>query len=84
MAVSRRRLFQSLALAAGAGRGAAAEPVLTLDALRAISTANGTGLSDDRLQILKPVLERRLTQIRDLRNFEFDDGVEPTAGVLDK
>ena len=85
MAVSRRRLFQSLALAAGAGSGVAgADPVLTLDALRAVSSANGTGLSDDRLQVIQPVLEHRLAQVRALREFEFTEAVEPTAGILDK
>lgn len=85
MAVSRRRLFQSLALAAGAGSGAAgAEPTLTLDALRAVSAAHGTGLGDDRLRVVKPVLEHRLAQVRALRDFEFDEAVAPTQGILDK
>jgi len=85
MTVNRRRLFQSLALIGGYGKTAAgAEPVITLDVLRDVSAAHGTNLSDDRLRVVKPVLEHRLPQVRVLRDFEVDDTVEPTQGILDK
>ena len=85
MTVSRRRLFQSLALTAGYGTAAeGAEPAITLDVLRNVSAAHGTNLSDDRLRVVKPVLEHRLSQLRALRDFEVDDTVAPTQGILDK
>ena len=85
MTVSRRRLFQSLALTAGCSAAAeGAEPAITLDVLRDVSAAHGTNLSDDRLRVVKPVLEHRLPQVRVLRDFEVDDTVEPTQGILDK
>ncbi len=85
MPVSRRRLLQSLALTGGYGTAAeGAEPAIALDVLRNVSAAHGTNLSDNRLRIVKPVLERRLPQLRALRDFEIDDSVAPTQGILDK
>ena len=85
MTVSRRRLLQSLALT-GVGNSAAAgaEPALALEVLRNVSAAHGTNLSDDRLRVVKPVLERRLPQLQAFRDFEIDDTVTPTQGILDK
>ena len=83
MTVSSRRLFQSLALAGGCGVAAeGAESGITLDVLRNVSAAHGTNLSDDRLRVVKPVLEHRLPQLRALRDFEVDDAVAPTQGIL--
>ena len=85
MTVSRRRLLQSLALAGGYGTAAeAAEPAIALEVLRNVSAAHGANLSDDRLRVVKPVLEHRLPQVRALRDFEVDDTVAPTQGILDK
>jgi hypothetical protein len=85
MTVSRRRLFQSLALTGGCSTVAeGAESAITLDVLRNVSAAHGTNLSDDRLQVVKPVLEHRLPQLQALRDFEIDDTVAPTQGILDK
>jgi|SRR5271154_6145234 len=80
--VSRRRLLQSAALTAG--YATAAETGLTLEALRDVSAAHGANLSDDRLRVLKPVLENHLPQLRALRDFEIDDTVAPTQGILEK
>jgi hypothetical protein len=85
MTINRRRLFQSLALTvcySQAGRGA--EPEISLNVLRDVSKFYGTNLSDDRLRVVKPVLEQRLSQLRLIRDFEFDDTIAPTGGVLDK
>ena len=85
MTVSRRRLFQSLALTAGCSAAAeGAEPAITLDVLRDVSAVHGTNLSDDRLRVVKPVIEHLLPQLRALRDFEVDDAVAPTQGILDK
>ena len=85
MTVSRRRLFQTLALTAGYSTEVdAADPAISLDVLRSVSAAHGTNLSDDRLRIIQPVLENRLLQLRALRDFEIDDAVAPTQGILDK
>lgn len=83
MTVSRRRLLQSLALTAGSSTAAeGAEPAIALEALRNVSAAHGANLSDDRLRIVQPVLERRAAQLQALRDFEVDDTVEPTQGIL--
>ena len=85
MTVSRRRLFQSLAITAGYGVAAeGAEPAITLDVLRDVSAVHGTNLSDDRLRVVKPVLEHNLPQLQTLRDFEVDATVAPTQGILDK
>jgi len=85
MTVSRRRLFQSIALAGATSiETEAAGTAISLDALRSISTANGTNLNDERLRIVQPVLESRLPQVQALRDFPFDDAVAPTQGILDK
>ena len=85
MRVSRRRLLESLAIAGGCGTTVdAAESEISLEALRNVSAAHGTDLSDDRLRVVKPVIEHRLHQLRALRNFEIDDAVSPTPGILDK
>jgi len=77
--------LQSLALTAGGSSAAeGAEPAVTLDVLRNVSAAHGTNLSDDRLRVVKPVLERFLPQLRALRDFEIDDSVAPTQGILNK
>ena len=83
MAVSRRQLVQSLALTGAYGAVAdGAEPAITLDVLRNVSAAHGTSLSDDRLRVVKPVLESRQRQLQALREFEVDDTIEPTQGIL--
>src|SRR5436309_15918689 len=85
MTVSRRRLFKSLAFTGGYSAGAeGAEPAIVLDVLRHVSAAHGTNLSDDRLRIVKPVLEHRLPQLRALRDFEIEDNIRQTQGILDK
>ena len=84
MTVSRRRLLQSLALGGCSTAAAGAESAITLDVLRDVAAVHGTNLSDDRLRVVKPVLERHLSQVRALRDLEIDDTVAPTQGILDK
>ncbi|MEO8126337.1 MAG: hypothetical protein ABJF23_11645 [Bryobacteraceae bacterium] len=85
MTVSRRWLFQSLAIAGVAGSGTEAPGAeISLDALRSVSEAHGVGLSDDRLRVLQPVLEARLPQLQSLRDFPIDEIIAPTQGILDK
>lgn len=71
MTASRRRLLQSMALSLGAAPAAAQSPDLTT--LRAVSAAHGLPLTDDRLRALAPVLARRQSALRALREFEADD-----------
>ncbi|MCC6362724.1 MAG: hypothetical protein IT165_04325 [Bryobacterales bacterium] len=81
--MNRRRLFQSLVCGATIGGGAAqVNPVLSLEALRNVAAANGLNLGDERLRVLQPVLERRLPQLRRLREMEIGDQVAPTQGIL--
>ena len=83
MPVSRRLLFRSLALTAGTSVAVeAGESTITLEALRNVSAAHGTNLSDDRLRVVQPVLESRIAQVQALRDFEIDDSVAPTHGIL--
>jgi hypothetical protein len=85
MAFSRRRLFQSLILTRGWGTASeAVEPAIGLDMLRHVTVAHGTNLSDDRLLLIKAVVEQRLSDLRAIRDFEFDDSLAPTPGILDK
>jgi hypothetical protein len=85
MPVSRRRLFQSLALTAGYGAAVeGTESAITLAVLRDVSAVHGTDLSDDRLRVVKPVLEHSLPQLQALRDFEVDAAIAPTQGILDK
>jgi hypothetical protein len=83
MAVSRRRFLHSVSLT-GVGVAAAQQPrpAAALDPLRNVSAAYGIDLNEDRLRILQPVLARRFTQLRTLRDFDIDDAVAPTRGVL--
>jgi hypothetical protein len=55
-----------------------------VDVLRNVSAAHGSNLSDDRLQVLAPVLKSRAARVQTLRNFEVDDSVAPTPGILDR
>jgi hypothetical protein len=85
MTVSRRRLFQSLALTGGYNTVVGgAEPTITLDVLRNVSAAHGSNLSDDRLRIVEPVIKQRGARLLALRDFEVDDSVAPTQGILDR
>jgi hypothetical protein len=85
MAVSRRRLFKTVALTTALGVPAkGADPTLSLEVLRNVSTMYGINLNDDRLRILKPVLEQRQGQLQSLRAFKPADTIAPTAGILQK
>lgn len=78
---SRRRLLQALGLTAAhqtLSCGGADQPdQLALEALRAASTLQANPLNGDRLQIIRPVVERNLAQIEAVRAYEFDDQTEP-------
>lgn len=85
MTVSRRRLLRSVSLA-GAGGAAAqqqAQPATTLDGLRNVAAAHGIDLDDGRPRVLQPVVDRRLAQLRALRDFEIDDAIAPTQGIIE-
>ena len=85
MATNRRRWLQ--AVAAASGFGAAAEgqgSEIPLEVLRDVSKLHGSNLSDARLRIVRPALERRLEELRAMRAFEPGDAVGPTEGILPK
>jgi hypothetical protein len=76
VAIPRRRLLQALSFAGGIGATADAQDSdLSVEALRSVSMSHGRNLNDERLRVLKPVLERRRAQLRALRSFEVDDAV---------
>jgi hypothetical protein len=73
------------AITVGAGTPVAgAESGISLGTLRNASALNGLHLSDDRLGLLKPVLEQRMPGLQRLRAFELDNSVAPAQGILDK
>lgn len=83
MTVLRRRVLKTFGLAGAFYRPAGAQDsAVSTDTLRHVSNFYGTNLSVDRLQVVKPVLERRGAQTRALRDFEVDDSVGPVQGPL--
>lgn len=80
---TRRLLLQTLGLTAAhqtLGCGGADEPgQLPLEALRASCMLQARPLAADRLQSVRPAVERNLAQIEAVRRFEFDDRTEPIA-----
>jgi len=84
MTTNRRRIFQTLTIgAACSGLSASGqEPEPGVDALRSVATAHGVQLSDERLRVLRPVLNRRQPQSQALRDFAIDDHVAPTQGII--
>ena len=83
MAINRRRLIQSLALTGACNKLVeGAEPPITVEALRNVSAVHGSSLSDDRLRVVAPVLKSRVARLQMLRDFEVDDEVAPTQGIL--
>jgi hypothetical protein len=83
MAINRRKLIQSLELTGVCNRSVeGAEPPITVEALRNVSAAHGSNLGDDRLRVVAPVLKSRVARLQVLRDFEVDDDVAPTQGIL--
>ena len=83
MSIPRRRWLQGLALAGGYRSAAGAEaPEMALEVLRDVSKFHGTALSDSRLRVIRPALEKRLSELRALRDFEPDESIGPTQGIL--
>jgi hypothetical protein len=84
MTLNRRRLFQYAVLTGGYSTAAnGAEPAITPAILRDVSTLHGANLTDDRLRVLRPVLEHVLSGWRALRAFEVPATTAPTQGILD-
>jgi hypothetical protein len=85
MSVNRRRLFQSLALASQYHPVlGGAELASNVDILRCVSAAHGSNLSEDRLRIVEPVIKQRAARVQALRNFEVEESVGLTQGILDR
>jgi hypothetical protein len=84
MTLNRRRLFQYAVLTGGCSTAAdGAKPAITLAILRDVSTLHGANLTDDRLRVVRPVLEHVLSSWRELRAFEVPAATAPTSGILD-
>jgi hypothetical protein len=84
MTVNRRRLFQYAVLTGVCSAAAdGAESAITLAILRDVSTLHGANLTDDRLRVVKPVLDQVLPRWRELRAFEFPATTAPTPGILE-
>jgi hypothetical protein len=83
MNISRRQIIQSVTLTVGAGAPAeAAESAIRLNVLLDAARLNGMYLGDDRLRVIKPVIEQRQARLRRLRDFDISDTVAPTQGIL--
>jgi hypothetical protein len=77
-AVPRRKLLQALTLAGPLSTTVEGqEPAISIDVLRNVSTVHGSNLSDQRLRIIQPALERRLNHVQAIRQFDMDELVEP-------
>ena len=87
MFLSRRRLLQTLTLVAGqstlAGQ-AGQERKLSIEVLRGVSTVHGNSLSDERLEKIRPILERQLPHLEAVRRFDLEEKVEPATVFLAK
>ncbi|MCX6598090.1 MAG: hypothetical protein NTV70_17175 [Acidobacteria bacterium] len=82
MKVDRRLFVGSLMLSGGSGVASPQQPAAPdLESLRVVSAAHGVRLTDERLLVLKPVLESRQGQLRVLRDLTVGDEVAPTAGI---
>ncbi len=84
MALSRRRLFQYVALTGGCSSAAEADSAPGLEMLRNVSAAHGIKLSDERLRVIQPVVGQRLSELSGMRDLEVDDRIAPTPGILYK
>jgi hypothetical protein len=81
MKINRRRMFQALAAGGASGGAAGADAAgagISIEVLRNVSEVHGTGLTDDRLRVLRPVMERHGVRLRALRELEVPDSVLPT------
>ena len=65
-----------------AGVATGAEAAVSIEELRGASAVHGTGLSEERLRVTRPVLEQRMAKVKALRDFVLDDSVAPTQGIL--
>lgn len=81
MNANRRRFVGSLILSGGSGLAAASPAAVDLESLRAVSEAHGLRLSDERLSVLKPVLDSRQGQLQALRDVTLSDSIAPTTGI---
>ena len=83
---SRRRLLQTLSLVAAqntvACRQTDQEHNFSIEVLRNVSIMHGSRLTDERLEAIKPVLERQFSQLEAVRRFELDERVEPATVFL--
>ncbi len=83
MSIRRRRVLQGLALASAFQRAMHSEgPEISHEVLKDVSRFHGMALSDTRLNIIRPALERRLSEIQALRDLELDETIGLTQGIL--
>ena len=85
---SRRRMLQALSLAA-AGSSASCvktdrESRLSIEALSSVSAVHGSGLTGERLTVIRPAIEQQLARLEGVRGFDLDEGVEPATVFLAK
>jgi len=86
--LSRRRLLQTLSLGAAqtslACRQTDQERRFSIDVLRNVSTLHGSALTDERLEAIRPALERQASQLDAVRRFELDERIEPPTVFMAK
>jgi hypothetical protein len=54
----------------------------SIEVLRNVSTVHGSRLTDERLEAIRPAVERQLTQLEAVRRFDLDETVEPATVFL--
>ena len=85
---SRRRLLQTLSLVAAQSTLSCGtsdpQSGLSTKALRNVSMVHGSGLTDERLETIRPAVEQQLTRLEAVRNFDLDELIEPATVFLVK
>lgn len=80
---SRRRLLHALSLVAAQSSVACGQPEpdsgVSIAAIRHASSLHRRQLSDERLETIRPAIERQLTELEAVRHFDLDETVEPAT-----
>jgi len=85
---SRRRMLQALSLvatgSASCGKKRDPQSGLSIEALHSVSAVNGSRLTDERLEAIRPSIQQQFARLQAVRNFDLDEGVEPATVFLAK
>lgn len=77
--LGRRKALRAMLLAGPAAGAAAQGQAGSLEAVKNLAAMQGAPLSEERLRAIQPAVERRLAQVRALREAPIDGRTEPAA-----